>query len=427
MILMLDAMETGDTRRIEKVEKAYAVFVELERKGVHKLAALAVERISWGLGVLKARIMAGGEQGARIGTQWTGNGSGSGGDVDMQGAPTTTRDGGFPGAAATHHPLSDPNVPIDTVMGNTGMLLLEDPGLQCFVPESFAPLTWKMAGDGHSIHPTASQAPHNHTHTQPPTSQIQGARRRHTNEPAHDKPTHPSPGIQRSAAAPVPPSTASRSADAVDAVSRSPHGSAPQNGSYPSFYTASPNPIPNAASDGSVHQLHVKHTHDQHLPNSLVQPMLRDVVQQDAGPQQQQQQQQQQAFSFIPQSQSQATDAYPSPISAHLTGPIVVGSAVLSGSGTPQTQAQSQAEDSSTNSSWPLYYTLGLANAVHPSWAARPANLGGAGLQQGTFDLGYGAAVGGSEAGGIDGLNGMDYGDVFGGQDGGDGGKVWIG
>jgi hypothetical protein len=33
----------------------------------------------------------------------------------------------------------------DTVMGNTGMLLLEDPGLQAFVPQAFAPLTWALA------------------------------------------------------------------------------------------------------------------------------------------------------------------------------------------------------------------------------------------------------------------------------------------
>jgi hypothetical protein len=49
MILILDALETGDMRRIRRVEQAYAIFDELDKKGVHKLANLAVERISWGL------------------------------------------------------------------------------------------------------------------------------------------------------------------------------------------------------------------------------------------------------------------------------------------------------------------------------------------------------------------------------------------
>jgi hypothetical protein len=31
-------------------------------------------------------------------------------------------------------------------MGATGMLLLEDPGLQGFIPEEFAPLNFQMAG-----------------------------------------------------------------------------------------------------------------------------------------------------------------------------------------------------------------------------------------------------------------------------------------
>ncbi|KAF2186433.1 hypothetical protein K469DRAFT_726026 [Zopfia rhizophila CBS 207.26] len=142
MILVLDAMETGDLSRIGEVEKAYAVFVELERKGVHKLAGLAVERVSWRLNVLRSRMgdqVGGGikpelRNGCRGGQDGSGGGSG---DVEMQGTVGSEADA-MQGSADT--------VPLDTVMGITGMLLLEDPGLQAFVPESFAPLTWVMAG-----------------------------------------------------------------------------------------------------------------------------------------------------------------------------------------------------------------------------------------------------------------------------------------
>ena len=53
MILLLDAMETGELSRIDKVEKAYVVFQQLEKNGVHDLASMAVERVSWGLAELR--------------------------------------------------------------------------------------------------------------------------------------------------------------------------------------------------------------------------------------------------------------------------------------------------------------------------------------------------------------------------------------
>ncbi|OCL14757.1 hypothetical protein AOQ84DRAFT_371003, partial [Glonium stellatum] len=114
MILLLDALETGNVEHIPRVQRAYAVFVELERKGVHKLAGLAVGRVSWGLALLRRREKEAAE-----------------GEASMagMGVGATGMDG-----------------PMDTVMGNTGMLLLEDPGLQSFKPESFAPLGWDMAG-----------------------------------------------------------------------------------------------------------------------------------------------------------------------------------------------------------------------------------------------------------------------------------------
>ncbi|KAF1952928.1 hypothetical protein CC80DRAFT_537956 [Byssothecium circinans] len=112
MILLLDAMETWTLERIDKVEKAYVVFLQLQRDGVHGLAGMAVDRISWGL--------------ARLGR--------------MRG-----------GGAGNETVKPDEKIQ-DTVMGSTGMLLLEDPGLQAFVPEAFQPFAWdQKLWNAHSI------------------------------------------------------------------------------------------------------------------------------------------------------------------------------------------------------------------------------------------------------------------------------------
>lgn len=130
MILLLDAMETGDLSRMGKVEAAFAVFQELEKKRVHELASLAVERISWGINELRLQGLGG------VNGRWDATPAGRDQrqtDCDLQ-MPV--------GSEA----LQDRDIMHDTVMGNTGMLLLEDPGLQSFVPEAFAPLTWVVAG-----------------------------------------------------------------------------------------------------------------------------------------------------------------------------------------------------------------------------------------------------------------------------------------
>ncbi|KAF1978929.1 hypothetical protein BU23DRAFT_595441 [Bimuria novae-zelandiae CBS 107.79] len=130
MILLLDAMETGELSRIDKVERAYVVFQQLEKNGVHDLASIAVERVSWGLAELRRMNRAPDTDDTRHPSASTRRRV-SGCDGDMQG---TARSEARQGFGVSH----------DTVMGNTGMLLLEDPGLQSFVPEAFAPLTWSM-------------------------------------------------------------------------------------------------------------------------------------------------------------------------------------------------------------------------------------------------------------------------------------------
>ncbi|KAF2198845.1 hypothetical protein GQ43DRAFT_474169 [Delitschia confertaspora ATCC 74209] len=230
MILLLDAMETGEMSRIEKVEKAYAVFVELERKGVHKLAGLAVERISWGLSVLKGQITAAHSQGSRIHTQKTATGGND--DVEMQGAADGISEG---------DPVPGSEVPMDTVMGNTGMLLLEDPGLQCFVPESFSPLTWKMAGDslqGISRLERKQQAQELHQ-SQRQEQQKQGVCQYERNQgPGKDTSVSSVSVTSGQTATPATTKQKFRSADAVTGASRSSPGSAPH--SYATFYTTTP-------------------------------------------------------------------------------------------------------------------------------------------------------------------------------------------
>lgn len=87
------------------VHRAYATFVEMHHKGIHKLAGVACTKLSALL---------------------------------MQLHPVPTGSGfGRP---------EPPREAMDTVMGSTGMVLLEDPGLQGFVAEGFSPLGFQMAG-----------------------------------------------------------------------------------------------------------------------------------------------------------------------------------------------------------------------------------------------------------------------------------------
>jgi hypothetical protein len=105
MILLLDALETNNLSHIIQVEQAYAVFRELQDNEVHKLAGLAVEKLSWGLDQLRQ---------------------------NMEGAPHSPQ--GKAEAIATCF--------YDTIMANTGMYIPEDPGLQSYKSEQFAPLSW---------------------------------------------------------------------------------------------------------------------------------------------------------------------------------------------------------------------------------------------------------------------------------------------
>ncbi len=87
------------------VHRTYATFVEMHHKGIHRLAGVACTKLS---GLL----------------------------MQLHPAPSSA---GFGQPAP-------PREAMDSVMGGTGMMLLEDPGLQGFVEDAFAPLGFQMAG-----------------------------------------------------------------------------------------------------------------------------------------------------------------------------------------------------------------------------------------------------------------------------------------
>jgi hypothetical protein len=134
MILILEAWETGDDHDFWLVDQAFIVFQELEKNRLHKLAGLAVERISDGIGQLGQRRQ----------------------ERERQ------------AAASRRSSAQQPALMIDTammdwsnegVMGNTGMFLLEDPGLQSFTPPAFQPLAWNMTGTTHTSNPATPGIP----------------------------------------------------------------------------------------------------------------------------------------------------------------------------------------------------------------------------------------------------------------------------
>jgi hypothetical protein len=395
MILLLDAMETGDMSRIEKVEKAYAVFVELERKGVHKLAALAVERISWGLTVLKKRMTA--AQAQKTHSIALGKSQGGDGDVEMHGETNTI---------FTNDTIQEQDIQIDTVMGNTGMLLLEDPGLQCFVPESFEPLTWKMGENSlrRSSVPERRQQEQDPHQNQRQEQQKQGGREHEANQGVSMSISMSSVSSGQMTA--LSTKQGFRSGDGMTGDTRSPQGSAP--GAYATFYTA--------PSHGSPDRLEPQQPQGLTSPMSPLSGAFPEVVQQDrqqlkhqpprggiemhpqaafalplrpfSSPRQQlpsssiaHQQALMQSQTSSPTPQSSAN---PSPMPTHLTSPLDSGliASPASSMGEPTTQSS--------------YYPQQMAQSVHPSWAARPAMMssGSAPIFSDPQNYEYGTAFG---------------------------------
>ena len=119
MILTLNMLETGDLRDWAAVTNAYYTFIELRDKGIHALAGLAVGRLNELFRSLKRKS----------------------GDSSRRPGGKTSR-----GHQPSEHVLNESQEIKECVMGRTGLILLEDPGLQGFVPMNFEPLSFRMAG-----------------------------------------------------------------------------------------------------------------------------------------------------------------------------------------------------------------------------------------------------------------------------------------
>jgi hypothetical protein len=166
MIVLLDAIERRTvTVGAMKVKQAFVVFKDLYENNVHRLAGLAVGKISWGLQELRRTV-----------TQPPG--------VLPQGQ------GGATMLGAGQNEAMRALCRTDTVMGHTEMSLLEDPGQQAVANEAFVP----KAGDDSrtSTHPkeeqqgrsffhmtdqTETAASKEHAETLRPADVIQGLRR----------------------------------------------------------------------------------------------------------------------------------------------------------------------------------------------------------------------------------------------------------
>lgn len=147
MILILDAWETYNDQNEWLVNQAFVVFTLLDRCGVHPLAGLAVRRISEGLAQLGMRKQAAETAHTQLQRQ-----------TSQQGMETPLP----PDLTLDTSTLT--NLAGDTLMGNTGMFLLEDSGLQAYVPSSFQPLAWNIAASGggqsaSSAHPSNPSQP----------------------------------------------------------------------------------------------------------------------------------------------------------------------------------------------------------------------------------------------------------------------------
>ncbi|KAI9734393.1 MAG: hypothetical protein M1834_002500 [Cirrosporium novae-zelandiae] len=126
MILLLSMIETGDQRDRQVVARAYDIFCYMHRFGINKLACLAVEKMK--------DLCRGLEQSSYS-------------ETEESQLKTCAK---------------------EPVMGQTGMILLEDPGLQGFVGENFTPMNVKMAASNLSLNSVpmggwAQASPHAHS------------------------------------------------------------------------------------------------------------------------------------------------------------------------------------------------------------------------------------------------------------------------
>lgn len=176
MIIILDAWETGNDQNMWLVDQALAVFTDLQCNRVHKLAELAVTRITKGIVTVRERQQK--TQDAAAAAAAAAMSRRSSQQLQQHQHPQTQNiNQSSPPVPA--YPLYQPSLGLenpgssldfsgDTVMGNTGMFLLEDPGLQSTNPatQHFAPWSLSLPASAAGSSPHSSSG----SPTAPPTT-----------------------------------------------------------------------------------------------------------------------------------------------------------------------------------------------------------------------------------------------------------------
>jgi hypothetical protein len=172
MIIMLDAWETEGEQNMWLVDEALLVFTELQRNGIHKLAELAVARITKGIVLFKTRQRERQDAfNAAAAAAAVSRRTSQSEYQQQQGHPNQQPYQYSPPDEVYHlyqpilgidtsdtsaYDMSGDTIMGNTVMGQTGMFLLEDPGLQSHNPaaQHFAP--WSLSLPASTTSPGSS-------------------------------------------------------------------------------------------------------------------------------------------------------------------------------------------------------------------------------------------------------------------------------
>jgi hypothetical protein len=189
MIIILDACETENDQNIWLVDQAYKVFDQLDKDGVHKLAKLAVERISRGIILVENRQRERRDEANAAAAAAHAAGMSRRPSQQQQQQQQQQYQTQAPYQYSPHMPpyhLYQPILSIDnadlastdfsgdtimanTVMGETGMFLLEDSGLQSHNPATQHFQPWSLSLPSSA----AASSPHSSA-TSPPAFAVTG-------------------------------------------------------------------------------------------------------------------------------------------------------------------------------------------------------------------------------------------------------------
>jgi hypothetical protein len=178
MIVILDACETENDQNMWLVDQAYKVFRQLDENGVHKLARLAVERISRGIVLVESRQRDRRDEAHAAAAAHAARMPRSSSQQQHQQQQQQQYQAQAPYQYSPHIPpyhLYQPILSIDnndssstdfsgdtimanTVMGETGMFLLEDSGLQSHNPatQHFHPWSLSLPASAAASSPQSS-------------------------------------------------------------------------------------------------------------------------------------------------------------------------------------------------------------------------------------------------------------------------------